>query len=120
VIPGIPTGQRRPERSISTPWLALLCLLALPPATALGGSCTLARLGSVDFTIVDGELVVPVTVSGRRARMRVEVASSHPRIDGEYVQPFGMKTRYFPGFTVVRVGDKRITQEAALMAYFSA
>ena len=114
MIPGIPTGQRRPERSISTPWLALLCLLALPPATALGGSCTLARLGSVDFTIVDGELVVPVTVSGRRARMRVEVASSHSRIDGEYVQPFGMKTRYFPGFTVVRVGDKRITQEAAL------
>jgi gag-polyprotein putative aspartyl protease len=93
--------------------IATLCFtanLGLAISSANAKDCRLARLGSIDFEIVNNQLLVPVTIDGHAGRMLLDTADISTLLRGDDVQQFGLKPGNLPASADVRFGAAKITQ----------
>jgi hypothetical protein len=100
--------------------LALGCLTAnllLVMAAAAAKDCGLKPLGSADFTVYGGQIVlVQVTVKDRPATMALDVSSFTSMVSSNYLEPFGLRALTAQKYLKMRSPDRtiRVTQFAKL------
>jgi hypothetical protein len=92
--------------------LAVAANLALSIGSAAAKNCPLSELGSIDFEIVNNQVLLPVTIDGHSAQMLLDTADIATVLRGDDAQQFGLKVENLPAGSDVNFGSARITQFA--------
>lgn len=95
--------------------VALCAVMSLPAlaSPAVGGAdCKLKRYASVDFSIVSGKVLLPVTVESTQARMWLNTASSISVIWLPMAGKMGLTPKPLSTNATIEMGSQRITQYA--------
>jgi hypothetical protein len=90
--------------------------LTLAINSAPAKDCRLPLLDSIDFEIVNNQLLVPVTIDGHSGRMLLDTGDISTMVTGAYVQQFGPTVENLPPSSEARFGPARITQLAHVAA----
>ena len=92
--------------------LAVAANLALSTGSAAAKNCPLSELGSIDFEIVNNQVLLPVTIDGHSARMLLDTGDIATVLRGDDAQQFGLKVENLPAGADVNFGPAKITQFA--------
>ena len=92
--------------------LAVAPNLAWSTDSAAAKSCPLSELGSIDFEIVNNQVLVPVTVDGHSAQMLLDTGDIATVLRSDDAQQFGLKVENLPAGAGVNFGSANITQFA--------
>jgi hypothetical protein len=90
--------------------------LALAINYALAKDCRLPRVGSIDFEIVNNQVLVPVTLDGHSGRMLLDTGDISTVLRSDYVQQLGLKVENLPASAQISFGTAHITQTAHVAA----
>jgi predicted aspartyl protease len=101
---------------VSLTALAVAANLALAIGSAAAKNCPLSELGSIDFEIVNNQVLLPVTIDGHSAQMMLDTGDIATVLRGDDAQQFGLKVENLPGGTDVNFGAAKITQFAHVAA----
>jgi len=85
--------------------------------TASAKECHLSRVGSIDFTIVNDTLLVPVSFDGHSAWMILDTADIATVMQSDYATRFGLKVGKLPTASEINFGPARIKQFSSVVSF---
>jgi hypothetical protein len=92
--------------------LSVAANLALSIGSAGAKNCPLSLLGSIDFEIVNNQVLVPVTIDGHSAQMLLDTGDIATLLRADDAQQFGLKTESLPAGAGVQFGSAQVTEFA--------
>jgi gag-polyprotein putative aspartyl protease len=115
-MPSVKTSLHKARETalalVSLTAVAVAANLALSIGSAGAKNCPLSELGSIDFEIVNNQVLLPVTIDGHSAKMMLDTGDIATVLRGGDAQQFGLKVENLPAGSDVNFGPAKITQFA--------